>query len=179
MKLRDIVSKIENLRKTKPKKANSKKPNTNNNANTTVFWGNRGAGVLFLARDTGRILFPFRSKKVEQPNTWGTFGGAIDPGEDPLEAAVREAEEESQKKISKKHDDIIPLFVFKSPTTTFRYYNYLVVVDSEFKPKLNWETEDYKWVRFNEWPSPLHFGVEELLKDQESIRKIKAAIGND
>ena len=44
----------------------------------TGFWGRAGAGVLFLARDTGRILIAHRSADVEQPDTWGTWGGAID-----------------------------------------------------------------------------------------------------
>ena len=46
--------------------------------NRTGFWGKQGAGCIILAKDTGRICLPHRSQYVEQPGTWGTWGGAID-----------------------------------------------------------------------------------------------------
>ena len=57
----------------------------------TGFWGRQAAGCLFLAKNTGRILIAHRSWAVLEPGTWGGFGGAIDEGEDPAEAARREA----------------------------------------------------------------------------------------
>jgi 8-oxo-dGTP pyrophosphatase MutT (NUDIX family) len=36
-----------------------------------------------------------RSANVHQGNTWGLMGGAIERGEDPAAAALREAHEES------------------------------------------------------------------------------------
>ena len=41
----------------------------------TGFWGKQGAGSLVVAKDTGRILLAHRSRAVEQPNTWGVWGG--------------------------------------------------------------------------------------------------------
>ncbi len=47
----------------------------------TGFWGAYGgAGSIFLARDTGRLLLARRSHHVLQPGTWGTIGGAVDRG---------------------------------------------------------------------------------------------------
>jgi 8-oxo-dGTP pyrophosphatase MutT (NUDIX family) len=127
----------------------------------TGFWGKRGAGCLFYAKSTGRYLIAHRSKDVEQPGTWGTWGGAIDSGESPEAAVEREAREEAgyHGDVELKH-----LWTFKHPSG-FRYFNYLATVDDEFKPVLNWETQGYRWVKRGEWPKPLHPGMIALLEN--------------
>ena len=139
----------------------------------TGFWGNAGAGAIFMAKDTGRILLAHRSPHVEQPNTWGVWGGAIDKGENPLQAAHREAQEEAGYNASSK--DIIPLYVFKHPSG-FQYHNFLILVDHEFEPKSSagaaWETQGHEWVQYGDWPTPLHFGVEGILKDPNSNKVV-------
>ena len=125
----------------------------------TGFWGKAAAGVIFLAKDTGRLLLAHRSGDVEQPNTWGTWGGAIDQGETPAEAAKREAAEEAGYAGELK---LKPLWTFKHPSG-FQYHNFLAVVPSEFTPRLTWETQGYSWVEPGKWPKPLHFGMEKLL----------------
>ena len=67
-----------------------------------------------------------------------------------------------------------PLYVFKSGT--FTYYNYLALVKDEFKPTLNWETQNYKWVEYGDWPSPLHFGLENVIKDPASVKTITSLL---
>ena len=125
----------------------------------TGFWGSKAAGAIFLARDTGRILLPFRSGDVQEPHTWGVWGGAIDEGEDPAQAVEREIKEESGYRGRLQ---LVPLYVFRKGT--FAYHNFLAIVDTEFTPRLNWETEAFKWVEFGDWPSPLHFGLATLIK---------------
>jgi len=166
MRLRELLSEInsdEEHRKAKQE---------------TGFWGRAAAGGLFLARDTGRLLFNHRSVNVLEPNTWGVWGGAIDQGEDPVKAVSREAAEEAG--ITVRSNDIIPLYVFKHPSG-FRYFNFLILVDHEFEPRPSpeheWETQGYVWVEFGDWPSPLHPGVTSLLKDQRSLQTIRTAIG--
>ena len=135
---------------------------------TTGFWGKQGAGCIILAIDTKRILLPLRSNSVQQPNTWGTWGGAIDSNENPQEAAKREIKEESGYNGNVK---MIPLSVFQK--NTFKYYNFLAIVENEFEPNLNWETQSYDWFDFGNWPRPLHFGLDWLLKkDSEKIKEI-------
>lgn len=138
----------------------------------TGFWGKAGAGAIFMARDTGRILIAHRSPDVQEGNTWGVWGGAIDQGESPLQAAHREAQEEAG--INVKGNDIIPLYVFKHPSG-FQYHNFLILVDHEFAPRSTagaaWETQGFKWVEFGHWPKPLHFGLAHLINDEHS-RKI-------
>lgn len=135
----------------------------------TGFWGKRGAGCIILATDTGRICLPHRSQYVEQPGTWGTWGGAIDGDENPEVAAAREVREEAGYSGQLR---MVPLFVFKH-SSGFTYYNYLAVVEREFKPQLNWETQDYRWVEWGDWPEPLHNGLKLLLQDPASVSAIE------
>ena len=96
------------------------------------------------------------------------MGGAIDSDEIPKEAAKREVQEEAGYD---GETEMIPLSVFEKGT--FKYHNFLAIVDEEFEPKLNWETQDYKWVDFGDWPQPLHFGLQSLLaKDSQKIKEI-------
>ena len=128
----------------------------------TGFWGKRGAGVLFKARSTGRILIAHRSEEVEQPGTWGTWGGAMDPNETEVEAAIREAEEEAG--YTPSHHDIALLHVFEHESG-FRYTNFLVRTPAEFDPIMNWETQGFAWVNYGEWPNPLHFGLQDVFNN--------------
>jgi len=130
----------------------------------TGFWGvHGGAGGIMLARSTGRLLLAQRSHKVLQPGTWGTIGGAIDPGENPEEAVVREMREELG--FHANEADLYLCYVFRDTRTSFTYHNYLVLVDEEFQPTMNWEVSEHAWIEFGQWPSPLHFGMEAWLRD--------------
>lgn len=135
----------------------------------TGFWGSQGAGCIFYSEATGKFLVAKRSKHVEQPNTWGTWGGAIDPGEDPKQGLLREIREETGFK--EKPKKVVHLYTFKKGT--FKYHNYLVVIPKEFKPKLDWENAGFKWVDYGDWPKPMHFGMEPLLNDKKSARILK------
>lgn len=133
----------------------------------TGFYGRQGAGCIILAHSTGRILLAKRSRAVEQPGTWGGWGGAIDGDENPLDAVKREVREEAGYTGPV---DVRPLLVFRKGT--FAYHNFLVVVEDEFRPMLNWETEGYRWCDYGNWPSPLHFGLESLFSDADSVATI-------
>jgi len=128
----------------------------------TGFWGKQGAGSLVVAKKTGRYLLPLRSQHVEQPGTWGVWGGAIDSGEVPVEAARRELTEEAGYRGP---IEMVPLVVFESGT--FRYHNFLAVVEDEFEPTLNWETEKAQWFALDDFPQPLHYGLQYLLENSE------------
>lgn len=56
-------------------------------------WGRRGASGLLLVSGA-YVLLTLRSPFVHQGNTWSIPGGALDAGETPEGAAVREACEE-------------------------------------------------------------------------------------
>jgi len=139
------------------------------------FWGNAGAGVLPIARSTGRILAGLRSAHVNEPRTWGIFGGAIDSGENPRTAAKREMREELGY-----HGNVmlLPAYVFTSPGGGFRYSNFIGVVDEEFDPKLDWETERVEWMSLSKFLKlqPKHFGLEALLKHSMALIRQNAKV---
>mgnify|MGYP000450397913 CR=1 FL=1 len=141
------------------------------------FWGTIGAGILPIAKDTGRILVPLRSDYVNEPNTYGVWGGMLDDMEtnDPIKAAKIEFKEESGYTNS---IEVIPAFVFKkvddNGNDIFRYHNYIGIIECEFTPVLDWESKGYEWLTFNELMDlePKHFGLKSLIENsKELIRK--------
>jgi len=134
------------------------------------YWGDKAAGCIFVAKDTGRILLAHRSCEVGyEPETWGTWGGKIDMDETPKQAVEREVEEETGLDTAYK---ISPLYIYHDGS--FEYHNFLVVVPFEFTPQLNWENDGSAWVEYGEWPDPLHFGMEALIR--HSGHKIKNVV---
>lgn len=145
------------------------------NFRRTGFWGTfGGAGAIFLARDTGRLLLTRRSPRVLQPGTWGTVGGALDHGEGPAEAVIRETREELGVPV--QHEDLHLCYVFRDARTQFVYHNYTVLVPTEFEPELNWEVSAHAWVEFGAWPDPLHFGMQSWLQDAHGQRTLCSLI---
>lgn len=126
----------------------------------TGFWGKAGAGVLPFAINTKRFLFPLRSPFVEEPNTWGIWGGAIDEKENFKRAALREFAEESGYigKVLK----LVLLSEYRH-SSGFHYFSYLLTIPTEFRPRLDWETKSFTWVDYGKWPKPLHPKVKMLL----------------
>lgn len=134
----------------------------------TGFWGRQGAGLIILCSKTGRLLLPLRSESVEEPHTWGTWGGAIDANEDPKAAALREVTEEAGVAL---HPTLVEeLYVFTNGS--FRYTTFLAVVPNEFKPRLDWETERAEWVELTNLPKPLHFGLKAVLDNDHALNLI-------
>jgi 8-oxo-dGTP pyrophosphatase MutT (NUDIX family) len=133
------------------------------------YWGKRCAGCLLMARTSLRFLLPFRSAAVDDPHCWGTWGGAIDSGDGPGQSIRRELREESGYSET---SSLYPLMVYKDPLKGMVYHNYLAIVPDEFMPVLNWETSAATWTEFGNWPSPLHPGLEALLRDPVSVKSI-------
>ena len=139
----------------------------------TGFWGRAAAGSILYSRSTGRFCLAHRSPSVLEPNTWGMWGGAMDSGESPEDAARRELVEETGYTGSAEFH---PLWTFEH-SSGFRYYNFLALVDREFSPKMDWETQGYKWFDLRDkdsWPSPLHPGVKTLLSRQDVVDRLSS-----
>ncbi len=65
---------------------------------------NNGVGII-LVDGQGRFLLQLRDEMegIAWPGMWGIVGGAIEVGESPYEAAVRETEEEVGQRIEQLH----------------------------------------------------------------------------
>lgn len=112
-----------------------------------------------------------------------TNGGKIDLGEDDefertlsvddsVEAAAkREFIEETEYNGDIK---LIPAYVYRDGS--FAYHNFFGLVDYEFEPELNWETQSYKWMTYEELKAlpKKHFGLVALLKN--SSKELEALL---
>ena len=94
--------------------------------------------VAVIFDKTGRVLLLQRGPGAHwMPLKWGPPGGLIEPNEDPLDAAVRETEEETTLKIYS------PVQFRVSPNGEIIYYattQYTGTVTIDF------EHEDFAWV---------------------------------
>lgn len=132
------------------------------------------AGVLFLAKDTGRCLMQLRNSDKRFNHTWGFFGGTLLPKETPYEAIQRELVEEIGfvPELSKLN----PIDVFQSQDKKFYYYSFVAVVDTEFQPVLNSESAGYAWVNIGRWPQPLHQGAKITLQKNRGTEKLRTIL---
>jgi 8-oxo-dGTP pyrophosphatase MutT (NUDIX family) len=124
------------------------------------------AGILFFAKNTGNFLLLYRSADVVDGSCWCGAGGKIEEGETPEQAARREIEEEIGFDTYADEDFYTPLYTHKSENLTF--YNFLGIVDEQFFPELNWESDGYVWAPLDKLPQPFHYGFQEILDDPEA-----------
>ncbi len=128
------------------------------------------AGILPICLTTGRILLCKRGPKLEtEPNKWANLGGKCNIGESPYETAIREFYEEGGCIMPVK---LLQSFIDVKPDG-FKYYNFIGLVQDEFKPKINKltvdfevEISDYKWLTVDEFfkldKSKVHWGLDQL-----------------
>lgn len=147
------------------------------NKSSEDFWGNVGGGLICISINSGRILLPYRSKYVNEPSCFGTWGGKIDEEDGEVQSDIEDVVKREFTEEAGYSGDIqlIPAYIFETPNKSFKYYNFIGLVDEEFTPELDWETESFKWVTFDEMMKiePKHFGLQGLLKDLKSMQIIK------
>lgn len=105
-------------------------------------WGRYGAaGLLLVSSGRSRVLLQLRSGKVLSPHTWALPGGALERGESPTEAALREAHEETGLV------DVTPereIAGFQHPQ--WRYTYVLATAPSTVLPEhSSWEVSEHRW----------------------------------
>jgi len=70
----------------------------------------------------------------------------------------------------------IPLELFVSKDTRFKFHTFVCAVEQEFTPKLNTEHSGYAWVSINAWPLPLHDGVKKTLQNKSIKNKLQTIL---
>jgi len=141
---------------------------------------NSGAGLVIICPKTRRMLLALRSGSEEyMGDTWCGFGGMMQNGETPLEAALREVLEESEI----IPDNTVKQAVFvdstggKGEAPGFQFYNFIAIVDEERCAKINHEHTNYNWYRLSELPGlKLHPGITRMMADEGSIEQIREHI---
>ena len=101
-------------------------------------------------------------------------GGKSVATETPWQGLQREIVEEvgHQPTIQKT----IPLELFVSQDTRFKFHTFVCVVEQEFTPRLNAEHSGYAWVSMNTWPLPLHDGVRKTLQSKAIKNKLQTIL---
>ena len=137
-------------------------------------YGRYGAAGLVLVDGAGQLLLTHRSEYVHFPGTWSFPGGALDEGETPADAALRELDEEVgvpsaavtvvSAVVGMDHED-------------WRYTYVLGTLNpqwTEVPLTPNWETQEAKWVAPDHLDTlPLHPG---LATDLSTLRAALAAL---
>ena len=116
------------------------------------------AGLLFLAKTTGRILLILEDSKWTVP----TF---VKKG--PLLEAVKELE--SSYSLGK----ILPIELYLSEDRGFEYGTYISLVDVEF---LTGAVDTVCWASLNNLPKQLHTGLKATLNNQIIRTKIETVM---
>lgn len=116
-------------------------------------WGKHGAAGLLLIRD-GAIFLQHRAPWVHNGDTWGIPGGARDSHESIVEAAIREAVEETG--INPEH--LTPLTIFSDDHGDWSYSTVIAICSHSLDAhELNEESHEMRWVAFDDVTRlPLH-----------------------
>ncbi|ASY20132.1 8-oxo-dGTP diphosphatase [Candidatus Planktophila vernalis] len=105
-------------------------------------WGLNGAAGILLVRGT-QILLQHRAPWVHNGDTWGIPGGARDSHESVLEAAIREAKEETG--IDPVH--LTPIQTFSDDHGSWCYDTVIAhASDDLVAHELNDESHEVRWV---------------------------------
>ena len=114
-------------------------------------WGlNGAAGLLLVREDT--LLLQHRAEWVHNGNTWGIPGGARDSHESMIDAAVREAIEETGIEA----DLMTPVEIHTDDHLDWRYDTVIATAKAELIPhNMNDESQELRWVRWSEIDSML------------------------
>lgn len=149
-------------------------------ADGNSYWGKFGAaGLLAHDRDRG-VLMQHRVEWSDHGGTWGIPGGAINQGETPIPAAIREANEEA----GVPHEALKPLFTLVVDRGGWKYTT--VVADSvPFEARItDPESLALEWVPIEQVAQrPLHPGFAkswpmlqrllELTADEDAMRLLE------
>ena len=116
-------------------------------------WGKFGAAGILLIRD-GAIFLQHRAPWVHNGDTWGIPGGARDSHESTVEAALREAVEET----GINPDDVTPLTTFTDDHGSWSYSTVIAIASNRLEAhELNDESHEVRWVNFDDVGRlPLH-----------------------
>ncbi len=133
-------------------------------------------GVAVIVLEGEYVLMHIR-KGSHRNGTWSFPGGHIDSGEFASDAAVRELEEETGLKVSKK--DI------KYKMTTLSYFeeidteyatSYFLVNRSDCTGRITVKEPhkvygEWEYIRYGEWPTPLFDTIELLPKNLSGLKE--------
>jgi len=124
--------------------------------------------VFILVRRGDQYLVLLRSPR--QGSYWHCVAGALEPGEDFAQAAVRELREETglDAEVVDLHRTIVYSLAeeperlpdYAAGTTHIEVHAFLAEAPPDWEPTLDWEHDEYRWCSAAEgadllyWPEP-------------------------
>ena len=106
----------------------------------------KSAWVVPYFYPKNKVLIAKRSKKVNNGGLWNFFGGTIDKGESPIKSAKREFFEEAGIRVQKKALVRIGVTSLTTKSSRYEMHYFALLTEDKFKPIMNKENSDYKWV---------------------------------
>ena len=100
-----------------------------------------GDKALLIKR---RLLDPYAPKR------WDIPGGGSDPGEDALQTAIRELEEEIGYQASIDHIVLHNKEKIIKPNRSYHRHTFIHKSNDKFEPKLSKEHSEFKWMDIKE-----------------------------
>jgi 8-oxo-dGTP pyrophosphatase MutT (NUDIX family) len=99
----------------------------------------------FFEKD-GKILLLHRQDYKPQGNTWGVPAGKVETNEDPLNAMLRELEEETGYKVISNTFKLTKTIYVKYPEYDFIYHIYYLPITENCDVKIDSKAhKDFKW----------------------------------
>jgi mutator protein MutT len=98
-------------------------------------------GVVVVVRRAGRLLVIRRAAHIVAGGAWCFVGGAIDPGETPEQAVVREFQEEVGGQVR----PVRPIWHYMRPDRSLRLEWWLAELDGEELTPNPAEVADLRW----------------------------------
>ena len=98
----------------------------------------------------GDYLFLKRGKGSNQPETWGVPAGKIKENEAPLDALIREVQEETSISLEKKSVQDLGKIWIDIPSIQYGYCLFHVRLDERPSVVLNHENQGFSWYKADE-----------------------------
>ncbi len=120
----------------------------------------------FLEHD-GKILLLLRQDHKPQGNTWGVPAGKVEDNESPLEALLREIDEETGYKSQETQPSLSKVVYVRYPEYDFTYYIYHLKLEQLHEVKIdNKSHKDFTWI------SPEEALKINLIQDEDACIKL-------
>jgi 8-oxo-dGTP diphosphatase len=117
-----------------------------------------------------KILLLKRSAKTSNPHSWDFGGGGVDKGENPADAASREAQEETGLDV----DELQPLTTYldASGSEEAVIIAFTAYTNSQ-EVRLSWEHESFQWVTWDELKSLQLPGLHAHIRDALGLQRAR------
>ena len=126
-----------------------------------------GTYICIFNKGFSEVLLLWRTKEERDGEIikgWGLVGGTVEPGEEPLQASIREAKEELG--VYFEPNNLILVGMKTSPETSphkWEAYFYAACVDESIAIKLSNESRGYGWFCKDELPEGTLDSKEDIL----------------